>query len=160
MRLHALHDRQHVTHCCYCICVSRGAQIRTGDPLLPKQVRYRTAPRPECSVKMGCRAGESQLIATSLQPPRYAQLEVRRQLPSRHRNSPGTDRANVRHLVRQSTQNLQKRQVPTIQFLLHALTHGRHTVLPPLRLRQESFVVWYRRGSWREASNTTVQFPD
>ena len=25
----------------------RGAQIRTGDPLLPKQVRYRTAPRPE-----------------------------------------------------------------------------------------------------------------
>jgi hypothetical protein len=26
---------------------SRGARIRTGDPLLPKQVRYRTAPRPE-----------------------------------------------------------------------------------------------------------------
>jgi hypothetical protein len=25
---------------------SRGARIRTGDPLLPKQVRYRTAPRP------------------------------------------------------------------------------------------------------------------
>ena len=24
----------------------RGARIRTGDPLLPKQVRYRTAPRP------------------------------------------------------------------------------------------------------------------
>ncbi len=24
----------------------RGAQIRTGDPLLPKQVRYQTAPRP------------------------------------------------------------------------------------------------------------------
>ena len=26
--------------------IGRGAQIRTGDPLLPKQVRYRTAPRP------------------------------------------------------------------------------------------------------------------
>ncbi len=26
---------------------SRGGRIRTGDPLLPKQVRYRTAPRPE-----------------------------------------------------------------------------------------------------------------
>ncbi len=26
---------------------NRGARIRTGDPLLPKQVRYRTAPRPE-----------------------------------------------------------------------------------------------------------------
>ena len=25
---------------------NRGAQIRTGDPLLPKQVRYQTAPRP------------------------------------------------------------------------------------------------------------------
>ncbi len=25
---------------------SRGGRIRTGDPLLPKQVRYRTAPRP------------------------------------------------------------------------------------------------------------------
>ena len=24
----------------------RGAQTRTGDPLLPKQVRYQTAPRP------------------------------------------------------------------------------------------------------------------
>ena len=24
----------------------RGAQIRTGDPLLPKQMRYQTAPRP------------------------------------------------------------------------------------------------------------------
>jgi hypothetical protein len=30
--------------------LSRGARIRTGDPLLPKQVRYRTAPRPvSCS---------------------------------------------------------------------------------------------------------------
>ena len=27
--------------------INRGARIRTGDPLLPKQVRYRTAPRPE-----------------------------------------------------------------------------------------------------------------
>ncbi len=27
--------------------ISRGGRIRTGDPLLPKQVRYRTAPRPE-----------------------------------------------------------------------------------------------------------------
>jgi hypothetical protein len=27
--------------------LSRGGRIRTGDPLLPKQVRYRTAPRPE-----------------------------------------------------------------------------------------------------------------
>jgi hypothetical protein len=26
---------------------NRGGRIRTGDPLLPKQVRYRTAPRPE-----------------------------------------------------------------------------------------------------------------
>ncbi len=25
---------------------NRGAQIRTEDPLLPKQVRYQTAPRP------------------------------------------------------------------------------------------------------------------
>jgi hypothetical protein len=29
---------------------NRGARIRTGDPLLPKQVRYRTAPRPEVIV--------------------------------------------------------------------------------------------------------------
>ena len=26
---------------------NRGGRIRTGDPLLPKQVRYRTAPRPD-----------------------------------------------------------------------------------------------------------------
>ena len=31
---------------------SRGARIRTGDPLLPKQVRYRTAPRPEVAAKL------------------------------------------------------------------------------------------------------------
>ena len=28
-------------------CVGRGAQIRTEDPLLPKQVRYQAAPRPD-----------------------------------------------------------------------------------------------------------------
>ena len=28
------------------LSINRGARIRTGDPLLPKQVRYRTAPRP------------------------------------------------------------------------------------------------------------------
>ena len=27
--------------------IGRGAQIRTGDPLLPKQVRYQTALRPD-----------------------------------------------------------------------------------------------------------------
>ena len=32
--------------------IGRGAQIRTGDPLLPKQVRYRTAPRPEVVGKL------------------------------------------------------------------------------------------------------------
>ena len=26
----------------------RGGQIRTDDPLLPKQVRYQAAPRPDC----------------------------------------------------------------------------------------------------------------
>jgi hypothetical protein len=30
--------------------INRGGQIRTGDPLLPKQVRYRAAPRPEMMV--------------------------------------------------------------------------------------------------------------
>jgi hypothetical protein len=28
-------------------CNGRGAQIRTEDPLLPKQVRYQAAPRPD-----------------------------------------------------------------------------------------------------------------
>ena len=36
-----------VSDCRALSSISRGARIRTGDPLLPKQVRYRTAPRPE-----------------------------------------------------------------------------------------------------------------
>ena len=30
--------------------VGRGERIRTSDPLHPMQVRYQTAPRPDCSV--------------------------------------------------------------------------------------------------------------
>ena len=30
-----------------CIFNGRGGQIRTDDPLLPKQVRYQAAPRPD-----------------------------------------------------------------------------------------------------------------
>ena len=36
----------------------RGARIRTGDPLLPKQVRYRTAPRPVVADSTSAGAGE------------------------------------------------------------------------------------------------------
>jgi hypothetical protein len=32
---------------------SRGTRIRTWDPLLPKQVRYRTALRPEFGMSVG-----------------------------------------------------------------------------------------------------------
>ena len=36
------------------ICKSgRGGEIRTHDPLYPKQVRYQTAPRPDTSVSLG-----------------------------------------------------------------------------------------------------------
>ncbi len=39
-------DRRGVGHETRPLVANRGARIRTGDPLLPKQVRYRTAPRP------------------------------------------------------------------------------------------------------------------
>ena len=31
----------------------RGGEIRTHDPLYPKQVRYQTAPRPDTSTSLG-----------------------------------------------------------------------------------------------------------
>ncbi len=33
----------------------RGERIRTSDPLVPNQVRYQTALRPEIVAKIGCR---------------------------------------------------------------------------------------------------------
>ena len=42
---------------------SRGAQIRTGDPLLPKQVRYRTAPRPELDGKLVISEGSGRSLS-------------------------------------------------------------------------------------------------
>ncbi len=31
-------------------CDGRGGEIRTHDPLYPKQVRYQTAPRPDAAL--------------------------------------------------------------------------------------------------------------
>ena len=39
----------------------RGERIRTSDPLLPKQVRYQTALRPETSVEVVCRILKGQV---------------------------------------------------------------------------------------------------
>ena len=38
----------------------RGGEIRTHDPLYPKQVRYQTAPRPDRAVLLSSRATAAQ----------------------------------------------------------------------------------------------------
>ncbi len=43
----------------------RGGEIRTHDPLYPKQVRYQTAPRPDRAPLLPCkRAVEKHLFAS------------------------------------------------------------------------------------------------
>ena len=48
----------------------RGAQIRTEDPLLPKQMRYQTAPRPDryTATKCTCAAVEVSTIRVLVSP--------------------------------------------------------------------------------------------
>ncbi len=50
----------------YWACINRGGRIRTGDPLLPKQVRYRTAPRPNVRRARTARVLESSPPASLL----------------------------------------------------------------------------------------------
>ena len=41
----------------------RGGEIRTHDPLYPKQVRYQTAPRPDTAASLGNWIGNEKLFS-------------------------------------------------------------------------------------------------
>src|SRR5918996_285582 len=80
--------------------VGRGGVIRTPDPLLPKQMRYQAAPRPDAPVVVSAKRRINARLDASAdlrKAWRHAALQLsRRPLPPRH----GPARAGARRLAR------------------------------------------------------------